>query len=170
MHLGDGAEIDGGMMRALVDVSVKAPKFARIGSRASSSRQKAAQQLGDRIALVLDVNEEKADKLLLTFDPVAAMAEADAAGIKTLLQTVQTDSPAVEELLRRIAGEQLWTLIHPQAEPPAQIDKAGELQRKWGPKPASFGKLAGIAAGALERPRAPPAEAKSFSRSSQPRQ
>lgn len=143
MHLGDGAEIDGGMMRALVDVSVKAPKFARIGSRASSSRQKAAQQLGDRIALVLDVNEEKADKLLLTFDPVAAMAEADAAGIKTLLQTVQTDSPAVEELLRRIAGEQLWTLIHPQAEPARPNRQGGRTTAEVGTETGQLRQISG---------------------------
>lgn len=42
-----------------------------------------------------------------------------------------TNSPAVEELLRRTAGERVWSLIHPEAEPP-QFDKAGELQRKWG--------------------------------------
>jgi DNA modification methylase len=29
------------------------------------------------------------------------------------------------------AGESLWALIHPQDEPPAQIDKAAELQQKW---------------------------------------
>ncbi len=81
--------------------------------------------------LVLDVTEEEADKILLTFDPLATMAEADAERIKTLLQTVQNNSPAVEVLLRRTAGEQLWQLIHPQAEPPAPIDKAAELQRKW---------------------------------------
>lgn len=82
--------------------------------------------------LVLDVSEEEGDKILLTLDPLAAMAESNADRIKSLLQTVQTDSPAVEELLRRTAGDQLWRLLHPQAEPPAQIDKAGDLQRKWG--------------------------------------
>ncbi len=38
MHLEDSAGIDGGMMRALIHVSVKALKFARIGSRARSRR------------------------------------------------------------------------------------------------------------------------------------
>ena len=82
--------------------------------------------------LVLDVTEEEADKILLTFDPLATMAEADAERIKTLLQTVQNSDPAVEVLLRRTAGPHLWQLIHPQAEPPALIDKAAELQKKWG--------------------------------------
>jgi len=81
--------------------------------------------------LILDVNEEEADKLLLTLDPLAALAESDSERISALLQTVRTDSPAVEELLRRTAGEQLWNQIHPQTEPPERIDEAGELQKKW---------------------------------------
>ena len=60
--------------------------------------------------LVLDVTEEEADKILLTLDPLAAMAESDAERIKALLQTVGTESPAVEELLRRTAGDRLWEI------------------------------------------------------------
>jgi DNA modification methylase len=86
--------------------------------------------------LVLDLNEEEADKLLLTLDPLAAMAESDSEQIKALLETVHTDNEAVEELLKRTAGVQLWERIHPQdiAEPPAQIDRAAEFQKKWGTK------------------------------------
>src|ERR1700732_724991 len=47
--------------------------------------------------LVLDVTEEEADKILLTLDPLAAMAESDAERIKALLQAVGTESQAVEE-------------------------------------------------------------------------
>ena len=82
--------------------------------------------------LILDLDEAEADKLLLTLDPLASLAESDSERISSLLQTVSTDNAAVEELLRRTAGERLWSVIHPQAEPPAQIDQAGELQRKWG--------------------------------------
>jgi len=81
--------------------------------------------------LVLDVTEEKANKILLTLDPLAAMAETDAEKIKALLGSVQTESEAVEELLRRTAGAELWAELHPLVEPPAPIDQAGELQRKW---------------------------------------
>jgi DNA modification methylase len=81
--------------------------------------------------LLLDLDEAEADKLLLTLDPLASMAGSDVERIKSLLQTVRTDSQAVDDLLRRTAGERLWSLIHPQAEPPAQIDKAAELQIKW---------------------------------------
>lgn len=81
--------------------------------------------------LILDLDEAEADKLLLTLDPLASLAESDSERIGTLLQTVRTDSPAIEELLRRTAGQRLWGLIHPHAEPPARIDEACELQRKW---------------------------------------
>jgi DNA modification methylase len=83
--------------------------------------------------LVLDVTEAEADVLLATIDPLAALAESDSERIKSLLETVRTDSEAVNNLLRRTAGEKLWNLIHPQdlVDPPAQIDKATELQKKW---------------------------------------
>ncbi len=91
--------------------------------------------------LIVDLDEAEADKLLLTLDPLAAMAESDADRIKALLESVQTKSPAVEQLLRRTVGETLWALIHPQDEPPAQIDKAGELQRKWRTKEGQLWKI-----------------------------
>jgi len=81
--------------------------------------------------LVLDVSAEEADKILLTLDPLAAMAESDADRIKALLQTVRTESSAVESLLRRTSGDQLCRLLHPGLEPPAQFDQADELRRKW---------------------------------------
>jgi DNA modification methylase len=90
--------------------------------------------------LVLDVTAEEADKILLTLDPLAAMAEADRERIGRLLETVRTDNQAVEELLRSTAGEQVWASIHPEDtfEPPAQFDKAGELQEKWKTKAAQL--------------------------------
>jgi DNA modification methylase len=91
--------------------------------------------------LVVDLDEAEADKLLLTLDPLAAMAEPDTERLKALLQTVQTSSQAVEQLLHRTVGDQVWLALHPQLEPPAQIDKAGELQKKWG---TATGQLWGI--------------------------
>ena len=63
--------------------------------------------------LILDVTDEEADKLLLTIDPLAAMAESDSERIKALLATVRTNSPAVEELFKRTAGNRLWEILHP---------------------------------------------------------
>lgn len=84
--------------------------------------------------LVLDVSGEEADKLLLTLDPLAAMAESDAERIKALLQTVRTNSEAVEDLLRRTAGERLWQVLHPDEIQEAEVpfDRAGALREKWG--------------------------------------
>ena len=84
--------------------------------------------------LVLDVSELEADKLLLTLDPLAAMAESDAERLKALLATVRTDSQAVEELLRRTAGEHLWEVLHPHELNDAQVapDRSAELRQKWG--------------------------------------
>ena len=67
-------------------------------------------------------SEEEANKLLLTLDPLAAMAESDAERISALLQMVSTENPAVEELLRRTAGERLWEQLHP--------DEVKEVERE----------------------------------------
>ncbi len=44
--------------------------------------------------LVVDLDEAEADKLLLTLDPLAAMAEVDGERIQSLLETVQTNDKA----------------------------------------------------------------------------
>src|ERR1700686_313353 len=85
--------------------------------------------------LVLDLTEAKADKLLLTLDPLAAMAQADQGQVMALLETVRTDSQAVAALLERVAGQEAWQAIDGLREivdPPAAINKADELRTKWG--------------------------------------
>jgi DNA modification methylase len=85
--------------------------------------------------LVLDVTEAEADKLLLTLDPLAAMAQADQDQVMALLETVRTDSQAVAALLERVAGQEAWQAIDGMREivdPPAAINKANELRAKWG--------------------------------------
>jgi len=51
--------------------------------------------------LVLDVTEDEADKILLTLDPLAAMAEADADRVKSLLLLTQRLSDSASEACRR---------------------------------------------------------------------
>jgi hypothetical protein len=84
--------------------------------------------------LVLDVTEEEADKILLTLDPLATMAEADTERIKALLATVRTESEAVRELLKRTAGDRLWEILHPHEikEVEVTLERADELRAKWG--------------------------------------
>lgn len=49
--------------------------------------------------LILDVDEEEAKKLLLTHDPIAALAETDADILSELLADVSFDDVAVKEML-----------------------------------------------------------------------
>lgn len=53
--------------------------------------------------LVVDVSEAEAAKILATFDPLSAMAEADAAKLDELLREVETDSEALAEMLADLA-------------------------------------------------------------------
>src|SRR5690348_3054719 len=63
--------------------------------------------------VVLDVTREEADKLLLMLDPIAEMAQRDSERIKSLLSKVQTDNEALRDLFRRLAGNRIWDIIHP---------------------------------------------------------
>lgn len=56
--------------------------------------------------LVLDVSEEEAAKLLLTLDPLAAMAESDQDAIRELLEQVETENAAVRELMEGLIAEE----------------------------------------------------------------
>jgi len=84
--------------------------------------------------LILDVSEEEADKILLTLDPLAGMAQSDSSKLQALLQSVRTDSSAVELLLERIASQEL-SVLRPALElqdPEPGIERATELQQEWG--------------------------------------
>ena len=84
--------------------------------------------------LVLDLNEAEADKLLLTLDPLAAMASADGERLGALLDSVRTDDPAVQVLLDELRAQEglLLENLNDVADPDPQINKAEELRRKWG--------------------------------------
>jgi hypothetical protein len=60
---------------------------------------------GDVPVLILDVTEAEADKLLATLDPLAAMADSDAARFEELLHTVNTSSQALQELIAETAAQ-----------------------------------------------------------------
>lgn len=55
--------------------------------------------------LVLDVDQDEANKLLATLDPLAAMAEADATKLDELLRSVETSSDAVAGMLADLGKE-----------------------------------------------------------------
>ncbi|HEV2972484.1 MAG TPA: ParB N-terminal domain-containing protein [Pirellulales bacterium] len=49
--------------------------------------------------LVLDVNEDEANKILATHDPLTALAGSDKTALERLLEDVQTENAAVQSLL-----------------------------------------------------------------------
>jgi hypothetical protein len=82
--------------------------------------------------LILDLNDEEAKLVLLTLDPLAAMAESEAEQIKILLETLHIENDAVQALLEQVAGPKMWATMHLSAEntPEVPLDRAIELQRK----------------------------------------
>lgn len=66
-----------------------------------------AETAGDSIipVLILDVDEAEADKILLTLDPLAAMAGADKIKLDAILREVEVSAPAVEEMLAELAND-----------------------------------------------------------------
>ena len=91
--------------------------------------------------LVLDVDENEARKILLTFDPLGAMAEANAANLNELLRDAEFGAEALQELVAGLAEDSGlyqtaggFSLDEPELqedeipEPPADpITKPGDL-------------------------------------------
>ncbi len=71
--------------------------------------------------------EEEADKLLATFDPLGAMAEADANKLREVLESVETANHELSEMLAALAEEH--GIVPPDFEP-ASIDDQGQLDQK----------------------------------------
>ena len=77
--------------------------------------------------LIIDVTEEEADKMLLTLDPLAAMATSDDKRLKALLATVSSDDDAVGALLRTLANDHWVPLILDDLPGPPVDDVSGTL-------------------------------------------
>lgn len=54
--------------------------------------------------LVVDLDDSESDLLLATLDPIAAMADTDRDKLDSLLQEVESNDQAVQELLTSLAG------------------------------------------------------------------
>ena len=78
--------------------------------------------------LVLDVNEEEADKLLLTVDPLSEMAGTDVEALNDLRENAETAS----ETLKELWSEQSGALTSEAVEPP----KVKKLEVRTPPKMA----------------------------------
>src|SRR5580704_14038217 len=81
-----------------------------------------AETTGDQPipVLVLDVTEEEAGKLLATFDPIGAMATADAEKLEALLAEVSSSNDAVNALLASVAQDAGITTAVEEPEPAGQ--------------------------------------------------
>jgi DNA modification methylase len=89
--------------------------------------------------LVLDVTEAEADKLLLSLDPLAAMAEGDTDALRALLAQVETDSDAVQKMLDGLAKQyNAQPGPKPIDDPGPKFDEAEELRKKWGVEPGQL--------------------------------
>ena len=67
-------------------------------------RAESTPQLEDPV-LVLDITESEADKLLLSLDPLSAMAGTDALALDSLLREVNTGSQALSQMFADMAAE-----------------------------------------------------------------
>lgn len=83
--------------------------------------------------LILDLTDAEADKLLVSLDPLAAMAGADDERLAELLQQIETDSTAVQGMLARLARENGVEMPGHESDVDAepQIGRADELREKW---------------------------------------
>jgi hypothetical protein len=66
--------------------------------------------------LVLDVDEQEADKILLTYDPLASMATASSEHLTSLLSDVQIDNTELRGVLDSISSDDV---MNPNKLPPS---------------------------------------------------
>ena len=80
----------------------------------------------------VELTEAEEAEVLATLDPLSAMAQADAKQLDVVLRGFESGDAAVQAMLAELAKE-AGLYLKPVAEDPgAQIDKAAELQVKWG--------------------------------------
>ena len=79
--------------------------------------------------LILDVNDDEANKLLATLDPLAAMAEADGNALEALLRDVQTGSQALADMLTNLAEEAGCYAVQEAELPELDASETHEIQQ-----------------------------------------
>jgi len=97
--------------------------------------------------LVLNVTAKEADELLATLDPLTAMANADAEKLASLLSGVSFTDDGTSEMLATLAEDNGIDLNESANgeldDPPAEIDKAEQLRKKWKVKKGQLWEIAG---------------------------
>lgn len=89
---------------------------------------------------VLDLTDEEADGVLLTFDPVGQMKQANAAALDALLSAVETTDVAVQSMLTDLAEKAGLYIDRPDDDRDAVIepDRGAELREKWQVEPGQI--------------------------------
>lgn len=83
--------------------------------------------------LIVDLDDAEAEKFLLTFDPVAGMADGDTEALRRLLISVVTEDESVARLMRDIAREYKVPLDQREIQDPGpRLSEADALRKKWG--------------------------------------
>jgi DNA modification methylase len=96
--------------------------------------------------LVTDLSEAEAAKLLLTLDPLAAMAEADTKALARLMEEVDTTDAALQAMIDGLAKEYgIGVDETPATETTPPVDQAAELQKKWKTAPGQLWEIRGRA-------------------------
>lgn len=82
----------------------------------------------------VELTADEEQKILLTLDPISAMAAADKANLDALLKGVETQDAAVMAMIADMADKAGLDYgdSKPMADAEPQIDKAEELRVKWG--------------------------------------
>ena len=75
--------------------------------------------------LIVDLDDAEAAKVLATFDPLSAMAEADSAKLDAILREVDTGSEALQEMLAKLASDNGMTPPEP-ADAPDDFPSVGD--------------------------------------------
>ena len=80
---------------------------------------------------ILDITDAEADYLLSVFDPVSAMATADAGALDALLSSVQSGEAAVQSMLAELAeGAGLYQPV--DGIDPSLIPDGGRYEERYG--------------------------------------
>ena len=103
------------------------------------ARIEEALKLGDETPVPfveVELTEDEERKILLTLDPISAMAAADKAQLDALLHDVSSASAGVQSMLAELAeknGLEYGATIGGELEDvEPQVDRAEELRQKWG--------------------------------------
>jgi hypothetical protein len=78
--------------------------------------------------VVLDLDENEQRLILAAFDPIGAMAQSSQDNLMALLEQIETEQPALNELFEAVANDYRALEFIPEFEP-VGIDQQGELDK-----------------------------------------